>query len=108
MPDIHRERLHGVLLKLCPNAYFQPPAGFSMKYPCIVYAKAKPDIVRANNQVYGMHTAYTLTVIESDPEDHDEDKLGLPETIVQSFAMCDWNTQYVADNLYHTSLTLYY
>lgn len=105
MADIHRERLHVILLKLCPNAYFQPPSDVKMDYPCIVYAKATPDTVRANNQVYGMSRAYTLTVIEDDPEEYDG---GLPETIVKSFAMCDWNTQYVADNLYHTSLTLYY
>lgn len=102
MANVHRERLHGVLRKLCPNVYFQPPSDVRMIYPCIVYAVASMDTVRANNKVYGMHTAYTITVIDRDPENE------IPATMLSSFAMCDWNASFVADNLNHTSLTLYY
>lgn len=102
MANIHRERLHGLLLQLVPHAYFQPPSSVMLVYPCIVYAKSSMDTIRANNKVYGMHTAYTLTVIEKDPDSQ------LSDTIIQSFAMCDFNAAFVADNLNHTSLTLYY
>ena len=34
------------------NVYFQPPSGFQMQYPCIVYTLDNDFVARADNKIY--------------------------------------------------------
>lgn len=84
------------------NVYFQPPSSVKMKYPCIRYKKAKPDLKRANDKIYGKTNRYEVTVIDYDPDSN------IPDKILEHFQMCSWDREYSSDNLNHTVLTLYY
>lgn len=97
-----RIQLHNELIRFCPNAYFQPPAGYQLTYPCIIYRRSDANVKRANNQVYGIITGYEMTVIDRNPESK------LATDILQHFPMCDIGTVYTVDNLYHTPLSLFY
>lgn len=82
--------------------YFQPPASVKMTYPCIRYSKGAPDIKRASNAIYKNTNRYEITVIDADPDSEIADK------ILAHFQMCSIDRRYTADNLHHTTLTLYY
>jgi hypothetical protein len=84
------------------NVYFQPPASFKMNYPCIRYSKAPPDLKRANNNIYQNTSRYEITVIDDDPDSD------IPDKILAHFRMCSLDRSYTAENLNHTTLTLYY
>jgi hypothetical protein len=61
---------HNVLVDLLGsyNVYFQPPAGFQMTYPCIVYSRDPFETEHANNKPYSIKTKYSVTAIVSDPD----------------------------------------
>jgi len=83
------------------NVYFQPPTGFQMKYPCIVYDRSKIDTRYAENVPYVHFNRYSVTVIDRDPESEIPYKIAdLPK--------CAHDRQFVNDNLYHDVFTLYY
>jgi hypothetical protein len=82
------------------HLYFQPPSGYKLKYPCIVYSMSKIRNNTANDDVYIQHSFYTVTVIDSDPDS--KIAAGLSR-----IPKCGFDRQFVSDNLYHTSFTLY-
>ena len=84
------------------NVYFNPPASVKMSYPCIRYSLGAPNQNRANNQIYKTTNRYEVTVIDHSPEST------IPDDIQQHFQMCSIDRRYIADNLNHTVLTLYY
>lgn len=93
------------LLKKVPGikkTYFQPPANVSMTYPCIRYYRVRPDTDKADDMTYRFTQCYELIVIEYDPDSE------IARYIVEHFQMATINTVYVTNNLYHTSITLYY
>lgn len=83
------------------NVYFQPPASVLMKYPAIVYSRDDIDARNANNKVYTKTVAYSVTVIDKDPESSVIDKIA-------DLPMCSFDRHYVADNLNHDVFTLYF
>lgn len=98
-----RTELHEKLVELLGsrNVYFQPPSNIRMKYPAIVYEHAKFGKLPADNDLYLLNTAYTLTLIESDPDSEKIAKLlRLP--------YCSHDRSFVSDNLYHNTFTIYY
>lgn len=97
-----RIELHNELLTFVPNAYFQPPTGLQMKYPCIVYDKSGKDVTYANNKKYKSIQMYDLTLIERDPD------TDIADRIFNHFDYCDITQYYVTENLSHTKLNLYY
>lgn len=97
-----RLELHAELLTVCPNVYFQPPSGFLMKYPCIVYNKTGVEKVYANGGIYRKLQEYGLTVMDSDPDSTLADEL---ESLL---GYCAIGSYFTVDNLNHTTLTLYY
>lgn len=99
-----RLKLHEELCAILGTrfVYFQAPSSESMKYPCIRYSKAPPKLNRANNQIYKNTNRYELIVIDYDPDSE------IPDRILKHFQMCSIDRFYVADNLNHTALTLYY
>lgn len=83
------------------NVYFQPPASVSMKYPAIVYSRYKIENEHANNQTYLQATAYTVTVIDKNPDSEYVKK-------VSKLPMCTFDRHYASDNLNHDVFTLYF
>lgn len=98
-----RLELHEKLVEILGsrNVYFQPPASIKMKYPAIVYERN--DIVNrhANNKVYNQRMAYTVTLIDSNPDS---------ETVVKlsQLPMCRFDRHFESDNLNHDVYTLHY
>lgn len=82
------------------NLYYQPPTGYRLKYPCIVYSLNRIRNSHANDGVYTQHLFYTVTVIDPDPDS----KL---RAAVSVLPKCAYDRQFVSDNLYHTTFTLY-
>lgn len=61
---------HRILVSLLgsSNVYFQPPEGFKLQYPCIVYNRNDIRTNFADNRVYIEYTQYSVTVIDADPD----------------------------------------
>lgn len=95
--------LHALLIEAVGsrNVYFQPPEGFKMSYPCIVYEREKITSDHANNKPYLHHKRYSVTVIDKDPESLIPDKIA-------AFPTCQHDRHFVSDNLHHDVFTLYY
>ena len=83
------------------NVYYKPPESTKMQYPAIRYSKKKIESVHANDSKYLMKDCYELIVISRTP-DHPVIKklLELP--------YCIYDRPYIADNLYHDVLIIYY
>lgn len=99
-----RLKLHKLLLQIpgIRNAYFQPPENEKMVYPCIRYYRTRPSTDKADDMTYRFIQCYELIVIEMDPDSP------IARYIVEHFQYAESNTMYVANNLYHTPITLYY
>ena len=83
------------------NVYYQPPASLVMKYPAIRYNTDVIESKFADNKKYANHTRYQVTVISKQP-DHEviQKILDLP--------LSSFGRHYVADNLNHDVINLYY
>ena len=83
------------------NVYYQPPESTKMQYDAIKYSKKDITSTYANNAKYSMMDSYELIVIAKRP-DHPVIKklLALP--------YCSYDRHYVADNLNHDVLTIYF
>lgn len=97
-----RLKLHNELLELCKNAYFQPPDGMSLKYPCIVYSLSKMDTKHANNKIYKFDAVYDVQVLSQNPDDE------LPMLVLNNFNHCDMGRVYKTNGKYSFNFTLYY
>lgn len=94
--------LHAELLKFMPNVYFQPPSTITMTYPCIVYNKTGKFKNDANDGIYLSIQEYQLMLIEKNPDST------VADDIEKYFKYCVIGQYYTVDNLYHTTLNLYY
>lgn len=83
------------------NVYFQPPESVRMSYPAIVYSYADIDNVYADNLVYMQSLAYTVTVIDKNPD-------GALWREISKIPRCRHDRNFVSDNLNHYVFTLYY
>lgn len=83
------------------NVYYQAPESKKMEYPAIRYSKSSIMTTSASNAKYRMMDRYELIVISKLP-DHPVIKklLELP--------YCSYGNHYVAENLNHDTLTLYF
>ena len=98
-----RPTLHDLFKKLLgnQNVYYHPPSSVNMQYPAIRYSKKNIGSKFANNKSYIKSHCYEVVVIDYKPDNEVIDKiLELP--------CCSYNRHYVADNLNHDVLTLYY
>lgn len=98
-----REELHEILCEALGsrNVYFQPPESIKMKYPAIVYSRDDIDNSFANDSVYMQSLAYSVTVIDSDPDSEIVAK-------VSRLPRCQYDRHYKADNLNHDMFIIYY
>lgn len=83
------------------NVYFQPPSGYMMRYPAIVFTRKTPNKVFANDTAYFRKSCYEVTVIDPSPE-------GLIAEKVEQLPYCTPNQHFKNDNLNHDTFTLYY
>ena len=84
------------------NVYFQPPETLKMDYPCIRYFRSGVDQKHANDGGYISTNRYELTVIDYAPDSD------IPDKILAHFPRCRFDRLYIADNLNHFVLTLYF
>ena len=94
--------LHNLLLELAgPNVYYQIPSNMKMKYPAVNYERGRIDNNHADNIVYSQNTSYTITVISKNPDEPIVEKISKIPT-------CEYDRDYIIDNLYHTVFKIYY
>lgn len=96
-----RIKFHTQLKVICPNVYFQPPEGFQMTYPCILYARDGGDSSFANNRSYIQNNRVMITVIEKDPY------TPLSLQVKESMDGVEFQDQFPQDNMYHSILYAY-
>lgn len=98
-----RLELHSVLQELLgsSNVYYQPPESIKMQYDAIRYTKKAIDSKYANDRKYSMTDCYELIVISRLPDNPIIKKL-------LSLPYCSYDRHYVADNLHHDVLTIYW
>ena len=98
-----RLELHSVLQELLGsyNVYYQPPESIKMQYDAIRYSKKTIDSKYANDRKYSMIDCYEIIVISRLPDNPVIKKL-------LSLPYCSYDRHYVADNLHHDVLTIYY
>lgn len=83
------------------NVYYQSPSQNNMEYPAIRYSKTKPSTAHADNKTYIKKPCYQIIVMDKKPDNPVIEKL-------LELPYCSWNNHYVANNLNHDVLTLYY
>jgi len=91
-----RLELH-TMLEAIPGvqkAYFQVPESQQMIYPCIRYKRSNFVPKYADNLVYDLTDAYTLTVILKNPDS------SIPRAVA-SLPGCRFDRHYTSDNLHH-------
>lgn len=76
------------------NVYFQPPPSMSMKFPCIVYERARLNTQFADNNPYKVDKVYYITYIDTNPDSDMPLKLA-------NLPMCVFQRHYVSDNKYY-------
>lgn len=91
------QRLHS----FCDRVYFQPPNGYKLVYPCIVYDLAKTNARYADNAAYALHDMYTVKYITRDPDDPVRSEIIKME-------LCSSDRTYTSDNLYHHVYSLFW
>jgi len=50
------------------KAYFQPPEGTALVYPCIVFERSRIMTKFADNNPYNLSKLYTITVMDKNPD----------------------------------------
>lgn len=98
-----RTDLHKILVELLgsKNVYYDPPEDLKMQYPAIRYSKETINSTYANNGKYLNKTRYSIIVISKLPDNPVIEEL-------MKLSYCSYDRHYVADNLHHDALTLYY
>lgn len=82
--------------------YFQPPGNDKIKPPCIIYHLSDIEVLRANNSLYKVDTAYAVTLVDPNPDSPFVEKLLAAPCYVA------FDRSYISDALNHWVFTLYY
>lgn len=83
------------------NVYFQPPTGYAMSYPAIVFHRKTPNRKFASDHAYFRMSCYEVQVIDPSPE-------GLIAEKVEQLPYCAHNRHFKKDRLNHDTFTLYF
>ena len=83
------------------NVYYQPPESIKMSYPAIRYSKSDIDTQHANDGKYIKKPRWEIIVISKFPDNEVIEKL-------LDLEYCSFDRHYIADNLHHDVLTLFY
>ena len=101
LEDLLRDKL-AILDDGSPAIYFQPPENVKLKYPCLIYSRDTDYFRHANDTPYFIKPQYEVTIISRDPDNN------IADIVVEHFKYCRHNRRFMADNLIHDSLGLYY
>ena len=83
------------------KAYFQPPSGEKLVYPCIVYSLKRVDMKSANDRPYKNRDGYDITIIDRNPDSQ-------IRRVIESMPLVNFDRTFKNDGLNHWSYTLYY
>ena len=83
------------------KVYYQPPEGFKISYPAIIYSRDDIDLTHADNINYKSIKRYNVIVIDKLPDNEVIEK-------IFELPMSTFDRHYIADGLNHDSITLYY
>lgn len=95
------------------NVYYEPPEGYKMKYPCIVYKRSGVNLLRADDSIHRFLNHYTITYITSDVDEGEEWRPsamegGLIQNFLKTFPYSSFDRQFKSDNMLHVVFSLYY
>lgn len=98
-----RLELHQKLVSILGSnyVYFQAPTNRILHYPCIKYSEDRRDFRYADNTKFLKNKAYTVTIIDEDPESE------IPD-LLEQLPYCSHNRTYSAEGLYHFVYRLFY
>jgi hypothetical protein len=99
-----RLKLHQELCELIgsKNVYFDPPENIKLKYPCFIYESDVPFDVKANNHSYFFMKRYSVTYIDTNPDND------MTEKMLKHFMLISAGNPYVSDNIHHYPFDIYY
>lgn len=83
------------------KVYYQPPENVKMEYPAIRYSKSDITSDYADNKKYSMYDVYDVVVIDRKPDN----------PVIKKLLQLDYSSfirHYVADNLNHDIIRIYY
>lgn len=83
------------------NVYFQPPSGFQMAYPAIVYERSDINTSFADDLPYTHTKEYRITVIDVDPDSV------IPDAIA-AMPRCVFERAFKSNQLNHDVFTILY
>ena len=103
MANARRLELHEILCDILGtrNVYYDSPASVQMNYDAIRYKLSKIDSRNANNKKYTSTRCYEAILISRKPDPDALEKL-------LTLSYTSMGTPYVADNLHHYPITIYY
>lgn len=82
--------------------YFQPPTGYKLQYPALVYSLDALQNRYSDNRVGKRHHVYSAILILDNPDNELVD-------LLDDFKYCHMSGKpYTVDNLYHYPFTIYY
>lgn len=84
-----------------PNAYFQPPSGEMIKYPCIIYYLESYTPIFADNKKYNVNTRYSVRLVDRNPNSEYVSK-------INSMEYSGFDRHYTSDNLHHWVWDIYF
>lgn len=96
-----RSELSAILHSICEHVYFQPPASKQLVFPCIIYSLENLDIDHADNEVYRLNDAYSITYATRDPNDENIH-------IIARLPLCSMTRVASVDNLHNYYYRLYF
>lgn len=85
------------------HVYFNPPTGYQMEYPCIVYEEGRPVIYHADNLNYLGFQHWKVTTMTRDPEALDL----APKVSELPYCSLD-STPFKSDGIVHHVFGLYW
>ncbi len=83
------------------KVYFQPPSGFQLKFPCIVYELSTINGKMANNNKYKLTDRYKITYITQEADD------ALTKKILTELPKSVLNVVFKTEGLYHYNYELF-
>lgn len=83
------------------NVYYDPPESIKLSYPAIIYSKTDIFDIPADNIKYSLVDRYQIMVIDKRPDNP------IIKQMLQ-WEYCTFDRSYVADNLHHDVLNIYY
>lgn len=95
-----RMKVSDMLHDICDHVYYQPPESVKLVYPCIIYERRSGDTRFADDLPYTFTMAYTVTVIDKDPDSD------IPLQVAK-LPMCRMDRCFTSDNLNHSVFVLY-